>query len=60
MRSEHDWLDEMIYELETKLQTRGLGIGNHVNRYGLVGFGSFTPEPRAFDIFAQGPLLTWF
>jgi hypothetical protein len=60
MRSEHDWLDEMIYELETKLQTRGLGIGNHVNRYGLVGFGSFTPEPRAFDMDPSTPGLQQF
>jgi len=50
MRSEHDWLDEMIYELETKLQSRGLGIDNQINRYGLVGFGSFTPEPKTFDM----------
>jgi hypothetical protein len=50
MYAGHDWLDEMIYELETKLQGRGLGTGQERNRYGLVGFGNRSVVPRAFDL----------
>jgi hypothetical protein len=50
MYAGHDWLDEMIYELEAKLQGRGLGTGQERNRYGLVGFGNRAVAPRAFDL----------
>lgn len=50
MYAGHDWLDAMIYELEEKLQGRGLGIGHGRNRYGLVGFGNRSVAPRAFDL----------
>jgi len=50
MYTSHDWLDEMIHELEEKLQERGLGIGHETNRYGLVGFGNRQRYPHSFDL----------
>lgn len=39
MEKEHDWLPNMIEELEKKLQIANVGKGVNRNLYGLVGFG---------------------
>ncbi len=55
MKTEHDWLTTMISDLETALQSKGLGTGTEANRFGLVGFGSSrdyanAPFARTFDM----------
>jgi len=50
MSAGHDWLDEMIFQLDEKLQQRGLGTSHEQNHYGLVGYGNRQIHPRSFDL----------
>lgn len=51
MQNEQVWLQTMIYDLESSLQSNGVGTGVEANRFGLVGFGGKNEGyPHTFDL----------
>ncbi len=59
MEGEHDWLDEMILDLEDELVSREITD----NRYGLVGYARSNPAPHSLlvggDLFGTAQEFAW-